>query len=152
MRLSEMFPSNLLKSQDLLDAGGEITVTIEKVEMKTFDRDDGTKDTKPIVYFADNKQMVCNKTNAGIIATMHGDDTDEWIGKSITLTVKEVEFQGKTVFGIRVKNENSRDALIQEFWTKARELGYDQAGGQALLKAHDMDFKAALATLAEPQF
>lgn len=147
MKLSEMFPSNLLKSQDLLDAGGEMVLHISKVEMKTFDRDDGSKDTKPLIYFEEDKQMVCNKTNAGIIATMHGDDTDDWIGQEITLTVRDVEFQGKTVMGIRVKNLDSKDVLVQEFWKKARELGYDQPSGQVLLKDNNMDFKAALAAL-----
>ena len=147
MKLSDMFPSNLLKSQDLLDAGGEMTLTIEKIEMKTFDRDDGNKDTKPIIYFAEGKQMVCNKTNAGVIADMHGDDTDDWIGKSVTLTVRDVEFQGKTVMGIRIKNENSKSGLVQEFWKKAYELGYDQKTGQEFLKEHNMDFKDAISAL-----
>lgn len=147
MRLSEMFPSNLLKSQDVIDSGGEMSLTISKVEMKTFERDDNSKDTKPLIYFEEDKQMVCNKTNAGIIAELYGDDTDAWIGKPITLTVKDVEFQGKTVLGIRVKNLNSKDALIQEFWNSARAMGYDQATGQALLKKHNMDFAAATKAL-----
>ena len=147
MKLNEMFPSNLLKSQDVLDEGGEMLLTIENIEMKTFDRDDGTKDTKPIIFFSDEKQMVCNKTNANAIAEMHGDDTDDWIGKQITLVVKDVEFQGKTVLGIRVKNLNSKDGLVQNFWARARELGHDQKSGQALLKDNNMDFGAALAAL-----
>ena len=143
MKLSEMFPSNLLKSQDLLDAGGEMTLTIDRVEMKTFERDDNSKDTKPLIFFQEEKQMVCNKTNANIIAEMYGDDTDDWIGKQVTLTVKDVEFQGKTVMGIRVKNLNSKDELIQKFWADARAMGYTQEDGQKLLKQHNMDFAAA---------
>lgn len=147
MKLTEMFPSNLLKSQDLLDAGGEMSLTIAKVEMKTFDRDEGSKDTKPIIYFAEEKQMVCNKTNANIIAEMYGNDTDDWIGKAIILTVKDVDFQGKTVLGIRVKNLNSKDVQVQEFWAKAKELGYSREEGVALLEKHNKDFKAAMAEL-----
>ena len=147
MKLSEMFPSNLLKSQDLLDAGGEMVLTIAKVEMKTFNRDDGSKDTKPLIYFEEDKQMACNKTNANIIAEMHGDDTDEWIGKSVTLVVKDVEFQGKTVMGIRVKNLNSKDVQVQEFWSKAKELGFSRQEGVELLEKHGMDFRAAMSEL-----
>ena len=147
MKLSEMFPSSLLKSQDLLDQGGELTLTIASVEMKTFERDDNSKDTKPIITFNDGQQMVCNKTNANAIAEMHGDDTDGWIGKEITLTVKDVEFQGKSVLGIRVKNENSHDLQVQEFWKKAKELGHDQKSGLAILEKNNMDFKAAIAEL-----
>ena len=147
MKLSEMFPSNLLKSQDVIDNGGEMLLTIAKVEMKTFERDDNSKDTKPLIYFEEDKQMVCNKTNAGIIAELYGDDTDTWIGQPITLTVKDVEFQGKTVLGIRVKNLNSKDALIQTFWESAHAMGYDQKAGQELLKKHNMDFAAATKAL-----
>ena len=147
MKLNEMFPSDLLKSQDLLDAGGEMLLTIAKVEMKTFDRDDNSKDTKPIIFFEEGNQMVCNKTNANAIADMFGEETDDWLGNQITLIVKDVEFQGKTVMGIRVKNTNSRDVLIQDFWTRAKELGHDQASGQNLLKEHNMDFAAATAAL-----
>ena len=143
-----MFPSNLLKSQDVIDAGGEMLLTIAKVEIKTFERDDNSADTKPIVFFEEGKQLVLNVTNKNAIAEMHGqEDTDQWLGKQVTLTVKDVEFQGKTVLGIRVKNLNSKDALIQEFWAKARELGHDQKSGQELLKEHNMDFAAATAAL-----
>ena len=148
MRLTELFPSDLLKSQDVIDEGGEMTLTISKVEMKTFDRDDGKKETKPIVYFEEGKQLVLNVTNKNTISELHGqEDTDQWLGKQVTLTVKDVEFQGKSVLGIRVKNLNSKDALIQEFWESAKALGYDQKAGQALLKEHDMDFAAATKAL-----
>ena len=149
MKLSEMFPSNLLKSQDLLDEGGEMQLTIERVEMKTFDRDNGGSDTKPLIFFKEDKQMVCNKTNATIIAEMYGDDTDLWTGKEVMLTVKDVEFQGKTVLGIRVKNMNSKDVLVQEFWEKAKMLGYSREDGVKLLEKHNKDFRAATEALEQ---
>ena len=34
---------------------------------------------------------------------LYGDDTDGWIGREIVLTSEFVEFQGKTVKGLRVK-------------------------------------------------
>lgn len=146
MKLSEMFPSNLLKAQDVLDAGGEMVLTIEKVELKEFEGDKG-KETKPIIYFNENKQMVCNKTNGNLIAELYGDDTDGWIGKEITLVVREVDFQGKSTPAIRVKNLNSKDLLIQEFWSKVREFNMTREEGLAHLKEHGGDFAKATASL-----
>ncbi len=48
------------------------------------------------------KRLVLNKTNAKTIAGLYGDDTEGWIGKRITLVVREVEFEGSIVLAIRV--------------------------------------------------
>lgn len=147
MKLTEMFPSNLLKSQDVTDAGGEMILTIKSIEMAEFDNDNGGKESKPVVMFVNDKKMVLNKTNAKIIATMHGDDTDLWIGKDIILNVLSVPFGDKMTPAIRVKDLNSRDVLVQSFWSKARELGYTPEQGRELLKKHDGNFAAAEAEL-----
>lgn len=150
MKLSEMFPSNLLKSQDVTDAGGEMELTINTIEIKEFDSENG-KERKPIIVFAeDGKRMVCNKTNGNILAEMFGDDTDTWLGKKITLIVQEVDFAGKRTPAIRVKNLNSRDALIQSYWSKTRELGMTRDEGLAHLKQFGQDFKNALDALENP--
>lgn len=150
MKLSEMYPSNLLKSQDVTDAGGEMELTIANIEIKEFDSDNG-KERKPIIVFAeDNKRMVCNKTNGNILAEMFGDETDAWLGKKITLIVQEVDFAGKRTPAIRVKNINSRDALIQSYWSKTRELGMTRDEGLAHLKQFGQDFKNALDALENP--
>lgn len=147
MKLSEMFPSNFLKAADVTDAGGEMDMTIFTVEMKEFDTDEGGKEKKAVLIFTNDKRMVLNKTNAGLIAQMLGDDTDKWINQNITLIVQEVPFGNKTVPAIRVKNLNSKDAIIQAFWTKARELGYTREDGIKHLLKHENDFKAATAAL-----
>lgn len=144
MKLSEMFPSNLLKAQDVSDAGGEMTLTIKDVQMKEFDGDNGGKESKPIIFFANDKQMVCNKTNGRALGEMLGDDTDSWLGKEITLIVQSVDFAGKSTPAIRVKNLNSKDMLIQEYWNKVRSLGYTRDEGLAMLKKNGEDFTKAL--------
>ena len=97
MRISDQFPSDYLRAVDL--DGREITVTMAKVEMETIG-----EDTKPVLYFeGKEKGMVLNKTNAGSIVNLYGDDTDEWKGEDITLFSAMVSFQGKTVPAIRVK-------------------------------------------------
>lgn len=147
MKLNEMFPSNLLKAQDVTDAGGEMPLTIEKVEIKEFDSDGGGKERKPIIYFKEGKQMVCNKTNGNAIAELYGDETDNWIGKEIILVVRDVDFQGKSTPAIRVKNLNSKDIQIQEFWQKVKEFNMSREEGLAHLKEHGGDFVKATASL-----
>jgi hypothetical protein len=147
MKLTEMFPSNLLKAQDVTDAGGEMPLTISKIDMKEFDGDNGSKERKPIIFFANDKQMVCNKTNGTTLGEMFGNETDEWIGKQITLIVQSVDFAGKSTPAIRIKNLNSKDLLIQEYWSKAREVGLTREEGLAHLKEFNQDFAAATAAL-----
>lgn len=97
MKLNEVFSGNYLKADDL--QGRTVPVTISKAEVKEFD-----DDKKIIVSFAGkDKSLVCNKTNASIIAENLGSqETDDWVGGKISLTVKKVEFQGKLVPAIRV--------------------------------------------------
>lgn len=97
MNINDVFSGNFLKADDL--KGKTVRVTISKVEVKEFD--DGNK---IIVHFqGKEKSLVCNKTNANIIAENVGDpDTDNWVGTTQLLTVKKVEFQGKLVPAIRV--------------------------------------------------
>ena len=151
MKLTEMFPSNLLKAQDVTDAGGEMPLTVKDVQMQEFDKDDGTKERKPVIYFANDKKMVCNKTNATAISEMLGADTDLWIGKEIILTVQNVPFGDKTVPAIRIKNMNSKDVLIQAYWTKTRELGFTRQDGLDHLKEFNQDFAAAFKSLQAPE-
>lgn len=97
MDVNSVFGGDSLKAADL--QGKEPTVTIESVEEKKFDNGN-----KLVVRFRGTKKcLVCNKTNAKRIAFMHGNETDQWVGKTITLYVDFVEFQGETVQAIRVK-------------------------------------------------
>jgi hypothetical protein len=89
-----------LKAEDLLDSD-DVDLTIEGVEIKKFD--DGK--AKPILSFEGaDKRLVVNKTNALMIAEVCGSrDTDQWIGKPITLFTTKVEYGGKLMDGIRVR-------------------------------------------------
>lgn len=97
MKVSQVFSGDYLKAADL--QGSEPTVTIEKVELKEFD--DGNKFL--ISFEGKKKGLVANKTNAGRIALLYGDDTDGWIGKPIVLYTDIVDFQGKPTEAIRVR-------------------------------------------------
>ena len=66
---------------------------------------------RPIVFFEGaTKGMVCNATNGKSIASMYGNDTDDWIGKRITLYTTDVEVAGAKVGAIRVRPGVPRDA------------------------------------------
>jgi len=151
MKLTELFPSNLLKAQDVTDAGGEMPLKIANVEIKEFDGDNG-KERKPILIFSDERRMVLNKTNANIIAEMFGDDTDAWINREITLHVQSVEFQGKIVPSIRVKMVNEKEAMIQRYWVRVRELGLERADGLKILKECNEDFAVAFSKIDSTPF
>jgi hypothetical protein len=101
-KASDFFPSNYLRAGDL--TGKPRVVTIDRVETGTFEND-GKKQTKPVIQFKDNgvKGLVCNKTNFMLIAAIHGDDTDGWSGKRITLYPEMVSFKGQVTESVRVR-------------------------------------------------
>lgn len=97
MKMSDAFPSKYLKCSDL--QGRTVTATISHTEMESVG-----DDNKPVLYFkGKEKGLVLNKTNAGVIADMYGDDSDGWQGKGISLRPTRVDFQGKRVDAIRVE-------------------------------------------------
>lgn len=103
MKISEAYPSDFLKSDDL--NGKAIIVVIESVDLEEIGKG-RDKENKLIIGFRNKqKKLVCNKTNANTIGRLHGEDTDDWLGKTIKLMPREVEFQGEMVWSIRVSLE-----------------------------------------------
>ncbi len=108
MKLSEAFPSNYLKSDDL--QGRQIPVVIATAE-----REKVGDDMRLVLSFQNKKKtMICNKTNAKRIAFLYGEETDDWVGKEITIVAEMVEFKGETVMGLRVKPPVRREAPKQQ--------------------------------------
>lgn len=101
MKTSEAFPSKYLKADDL--QGRDVAVTISDVKLEEFDGTNG-KETKMLLYFkGKEKKFVCNKTNAKTLSKLFGsDETDDWLGKSITIGPREVEGPNGMTWGIRV--------------------------------------------------
>ena len=48
------------------------------------------------------RKLVCNKTNAGILAASYGDETAGWMGRPIEVWQAPTPFQGKIVPGIKL--------------------------------------------------
>ena len=108
MNINEVYSGNYLKADDL--QGKRVTVKINHVAIKEFEGDKGSTDRKIIVGFeSKDKCLVCNKTNATIISEVLGSqNTEDWIGGTIKLESRKVEFSGRLVPAIRVVLEEQR--------------------------------------------
>jgi hypothetical protein len=99
--IETMFDNDYIKAFDL--AGKDVIVTIERVcagEVSNKTK----KARKPLLYVKGQaKPLVLNKTNAKVICQLYGKETDEWIGKRLTLYPTTVDFGGETVEAIRVR-------------------------------------------------
>ena len=93
-----------LKHQDL--QGQDMVLTIDRVTREGIKEKDGSEKKKFILYFKEvEKGLVLNATNMNTLyAVLKSDESDDWIGKRITLYEKEdVEFGGKLVSAIRIR-------------------------------------------------
>ena len=101
MRMSKVFESRYLAAADVEEMGGEVTYTISRVVIEQIGQ---KKEDKPIVYFRQHKKgLVLNQINNTRLIGSLGDESDEWIGRNVTLEVEQVPFQGKIVPGIRCR-------------------------------------------------
>lgn len=94
------FPSKYITAEDL---GGEVVpLKIKSITQEEMPNGDG--EMRPVVYFDGvQKGMVLNKTNAKRIASMYGEDTDNWVSQEILIYPSETDLRGETVPCIRVK-------------------------------------------------
>ena len=105
MNVNDLFPSKYLSGEDLVKSG-EVFLTIKAVERDALPDKAGDKVVKGVVRFEEEKRgLVLNRTNANRIAKMHSTETDNWVGKKITLYPESVEAFGKIVDAVRVRLE-----------------------------------------------
>ena len=98
MKYSDNFPSPWLAASDV---DGAQDFKIESCKKEGVGH---PPEQKPVVRFVnEDKGLVLNKTNFKSIATLHGDETDDWYGKLVELFVSSVEYQGETRPCIRVR-------------------------------------------------
>lgn len=86
-------------------AGKDVNVKIERVEAGVLESNGGRKAKKPLVFFKGvPKPLALNSTNAKTIAAICGsNDTDDWIGKWITMYPSQTQFGNDTVDCIRIR-------------------------------------------------
>ena len=107
MLVSSMYPSPYLKATDLVESDHpEPVLQISDCTMEEMPAFEGKEpETRPVIGFTNsNKKLVLNRTNANMIAFLHGEETDGWQGKLIQLHTPPVEFRGNSRPGIRVKD------------------------------------------------
>jgi hypothetical protein len=144
MKMNDAFPSNYLKAEDFVE-GEEKEATITHVSLKNMKNNEGVEENKPVLSFAEWKPIVVNATNWKRIAQVTGqEDSDNWAGKKITLITELVDSFGKIKPAIRVKLISPKQDAVTAFWSRARELGYEQKAALEVLKRYDQDFSAAL--------
>lgn len=104
-----LFDAKYLRWFDIVERG-EVTVTIEDVCREELTMRGGVKKKSPVVTLKGaTKQWVLNRTNADMIAKIHGNKPTNWKGKKVTLYVAETQLynreakQMETVNCIRVK-------------------------------------------------
>jgi len=98
MNIKAAFPPKFLKTEDL--RGQRVTLVIDRVQSQLLN--DGQ--SKPVVYFQGRKKgLILNKTNAFAIAQHHGEETDQWRGKRVTVFPALTDFHGQSVPCIRVE-------------------------------------------------
>ena len=110
MNINSVFPSKYLKAADL--QGRDVMVTIERVTLEDLAGNGDDKDVKPVVYFKGKTSgLGLNKTNANTIADLYGPETDNWIGRAITLFPTHTDFNGRQVECIRVRVQAPNGAM-----------------------------------------
>lgn len=98
MKASELCPSPNMEAAEL---SGDTVVTIKSVGFKQVGED---KITKGYVQFEEfDRPMILNRTNLKRVIAHHGNETDKWVGKQLTLYPSETDYAGKTVPCIRVR-------------------------------------------------
>jgi len=99
MNVDDIISSKWVKAGNLT---GDTNVTITKFGEDGTYNDGSTAYAITLAEFP-NKVLGLNRTNLRAIAQIHGNNTDAWIGKRITIYPTEVDNRGKMVMGIRIR-------------------------------------------------
>jgi hypothetical protein len=100
MNINAAFSSQFLRAVDIGTATP--TVTIKSVDIEELGQGKDKKSLPVVRFEGKDAGLVLNKTNASIIAAALGEETDDWVGRKITLRVEDVPFKGDIVAAIRV--------------------------------------------------
>jgi hypothetical protein len=103
VRVTELYSGNFITAAEL-PAGRRVPAVIAAAEIEAIGQDQQNKlvlrlkahDGRPWP-----RGVVLNKTNALVLAAAFGDDTTDWLGRSIEVWKEPVQFQGRMVQGIR---------------------------------------------------
>lgn len=101
MKANDLCPPPHLEAADL--NGKDVVLTIKSVDFALVGAE---QKRKGVVFFEEvTRGLVVNRTNTKRIVAMYGSETDEWVGKKITLYESEASMNGQTVPCIRVREK-----------------------------------------------
>jgi hypothetical protein len=104
MKMSDIFPSKYVKAADL--NGRTVTLVIKELRIEDMQNHANERERKPVLYFERaTKGLVLNRTNAMTIASLYGDESDNWVGKRISIYATKVRAFGQMQDAIRVREE-----------------------------------------------
>jgi hypothetical protein len=155
MKISEMMPSKYLKTADL--QGRQVRVVIESLHKEELTSRDGETESLHVMAFrGKTKRLVLKPTNLNLIATLHGDETDHWIGKEITLYPSKDRFGTKMVDCIRVMVPTAgipAPAPAPVARPSSADMGgwaAPPASGQTITRQGGIEFSTGSADMAAP--
>lgn len=84
MNAALLTPSKYIKAISL--QGRDKTVTITAIKLEELEREDNTKETRGLISLAETtKRWVLNVTNVKSLVALFGTETDNWLGKKVTI-------------------------------------------------------------------
>jgi hypothetical protein len=119
MNVNDLFPSRFLKAHDL--AGKPYTLTIRAVSLEDVGHGGEAESKLAIAFEKATKMMLLNRTNAMIIASLYGPETDQWIGKAVTVYAARVKAFGAWHDALRIKEQIPARHITPERMTEAMQ-------------------------------
>lgn len=105
-KISEVYSGAYVTAAELTP-GRRITAVVAGAEVTVVGQGDAA--SQKVVLSLKNRagvqwprQLVCNKSNATLLAAAFGDETREWPGHTLEIWAEPVMYQGKLVPGIKV--------------------------------------------------
>ena len=105
----QLFPGRFIKSGEF--QGKDVTLTISRVRIEELEGDGGKK-VRGIVSFRETKkEWVLNRTNGECLKALWGKETDNWLGKRVTLWPAPFQdnLTGEKTTAIRVRGSPDID-------------------------------------------
>jgi len=103
MNVNDIFPSRFLKAHDL--GGKAFTLTIKAITLEDVGHGAEKESKLTIAFEKATKMMLLNRTNAMIIASLYGPETDGWKGKAVTVYSARVKAFGAWHDALRIKEQ-----------------------------------------------
>src|SRR4051794_17662546 len=96
MRREDVLGGKYFNADDVRER--DLNLVIEGVAQEEFKAEDGYKQKKLVILFrGTEKKLACGKTKAAQLFDLLGDETDDWVGERIRLSMGKTTFAGRRV-------------------------------------------------------